>query len=502
MSNKIIELEIPVNRVEGDLDIKIKIKDNKIIDAKSVGTLYRGFENILKGRVPLDSLVITPRVCGICSVAHLLAAAKALDNAYKIIPPPQAVRIRNLSILAESVQSDLRQHYLMYMSDFASDYYKDKEFSAVAKEYYEPFKGTFAIKTLDITKDILKVIALLGGQWPHTSHIVPGGVISQVYAQELLEIHNYISKTQIHLVKEIYTQTLEELCKINSFEALEKNITKYPDSQLAIFTNIAKETNLFHTGKTGYGFISYGCVDNPNEHGKSFIPAGYSDGKTLYPFDESKITEDATYAWFKFDRPLHPFDGLTEVQVKKEKAYTWAKAVRYDAKTVQTGPLAEFLMLEDPLFLDLIEKFGDSTYVRQLARFLRPSRLIGYMLKMTDEALEHIQDPVYIKPTEIVDTQGYGLTTAARGALGHWIKIKDSKIDSYQIISPTTWNGSPKDGNEQAGPWEKALIGLEIQDYDNPIEMGHIIRSFDPCLVCTVHSIDNDKISYKIGYRG
>jgi len=348
----------------------------------------------------------------------------------------------------------------------------------------------------------LKVIALLGGQWPHTSHIVPGGVVSQVYAQELLEIHNYISQTKTHLQKDIYNQTLDELCQIDSYEALEKNIKKYPSSQLAIFTNIAKKTNLFHIGKTGYGFISYGCVDKPNEHGKSFIPAGYSDGKILYPFDESKITEDSTYAWFKSDQPLHPFDGLTQVEVKKEKAYTWAKAVRYDAKTAQTGPLSEFLMLEDPLFLDLIEKFGDSSYVRQLARLLRPSRFIKYMLEMTDEALEHIEDSVYTKPVEIADTQGYGLTSAARGALGHWVKIKDSKIESYQIISPTTWNGSPKDANEQAGPWEKALIGLEIQDYDNPIEMGHVIRSFDPCLVCTVHSVDNTNISYKIGYRG
>jgi len=501
MNNKIIELEIPINRVEGDLDIKIKIKDNKIIDAKSVGTLYRGFENILKGRVPLDSLVITPRVCGICSVSHLLAAAKALDNAFDITPPPQAVRIRNLSILAESVQSDLRQHYLMYMSDFASEYYKEKKFYDVAKKFYEPFKGTFSIKTLDITKDILKIIALLGGQWPHTSHIVPGGVVSQVYAQELLEIYNYISKTKEHLEQDIYHQTLDELSEINSYESLEKNIEKYPNSQLAIFTNIAMETKLFHIGKTGYGFISYGCVDNPNEHGKSFIPAGYSDGKTLYPFDESKITEDSTYAWFKFDKPLHPFDGLTEVSIKKENAYTWSKAVRYDTKTVQTGPLAEFLMLEDPLFLDLIDKFGDSSYVRQLARLLRPSRFINYMLKMTNEALEHIEDSVYTKPVEVADTQGYGLTSAARGALGHWVKIKNSKIESYQIISPTTWNGSPKDGEEQAGPWEKALIGLEIQDYDNPIEMGHVIRSFDPCLVCTVHSVDKTNISYKIGYR-
>lgn len=406
MSKKIVELEIPVNRVEGDLDIKIKIEDNKIVDAKS------------KGRVPLNALVITPRVCGICSVSHLVAAPKALDNAFGVTPPPQAVRIRNLSLLAESLQSDLRQHYLMYMPDFASEYYKERAFYEQAKQQYEPFKGSYAIKTLDITKDILKIIALLGGQWPHTSHIVPGGVVSQVYAQELLEIHNYISKTKKALEEDIYHQSLEELLSIDSYEALEKNIAKHSESQLAIFTKIAKETNLFEIGKTGYGFISYGCVDKPDNPSQSFIPAGYSDGKKYYSFDEGKITEDSTYAWLSSTKPLHPFDGLTEVAVKKEQAYTWAKAVRYDTKAVQTGPLAEFLMLEDPLFLDLIEKFGDSSYVRQLARLLRPSRFIHYMLEMTNEALEHIQDSVYTKQ-EIAETQGYGLTGASRGALGH-----------------------------------------------------------------------------------
>ena len=499
MSKKTIELEIPINRVEGDLDIKIKIKNNKIVDAKSVGTLYRGFENILTGRVPLDALVITPRVCGICSLSHLLAAAKALDNAFEITPPPQAVRIRNLSILAESLQSDLRQHFLMFMPDFSSEYYKDKNFYAQAKELYEPFKGSYAVKTLDITKDILKIVALLGGQWPHTSHIVPGGVVSQIYAQDLLEIYNYLNKTKNYLEKEIYHQSLEEIDSIDSYEALEKNIEKYPTSQLATFTKMAKETNLFYTGKTGYGFISYGCVDKPDDPTKSFIPAGFSDGKTFFPLQQSRITEDATYAWFTSEKPLHPLNGLTEVKRNKEEAYTWVKAVRYDDKVAQTGPIAEFMMLKDPLFLDLIEKFGDATYVRQLARFLRPRRFVKYMFEMVNEAIEHIQDEVYIKPKNRVNTQGYGLSSAARGALGHWVKIKDSKIESYQIIAPTTWNGSPKDANEAYGPWEKALLGLKIKDVDNPMEMGHVIRSFDPCLVCTVHSMDNNSIAYTVG---
>ena len=91
------------------------------------------------------------------------------------------------------------------------------------------------------------------------------------------------------------------------------------------------------------------------------------------------------------------------------------------------------------------------------------------------------------------DGEGFGLIEAPRGSLGHWLKVKDAKIEKYQIITPTAWNASPRDSNGVRGPWEEALIGTEIEDIDNPVEVDHIIRSFDPCLVCTVHAINVQK---------
>jgi hydrogenase large subunit len=85
--------------------------------------------------------------------------------------------------------------------------------------------------------------------------------------------------------------------------------------------------------------------------------------------------------------------------------------------------------------------------------------------------------------------EGFGLIEAPRGSLGHWIKIKDAKIERYQIITPTAWNASPRDSSGERGPWEQAMVGTEIKNRDNPVEVDHIIRSFDPCLVCTVHAI-------------
>jgi len=489
LAKKVIELQVPLNRVEGDLDIKVKIEDGVITDAKSVGTLYRGFENILKDRDPLDALVMTPRVCGICSISHLGAAVKALEDAYDITPPAQAIRLRNLSIMCENLQSDVKQVFLMFMADFAHEYYKDYSFYDDAKKYYEPFKGELSRHLLDATKNILKIIAYIGGQWPHTSHMVPGGLNVLAEDLEILRIKHLIEKFKLWYEDEVLKCSFDEFDKVTSIEEFDKFCEKYPQSHVSIFYDIAKQTNLLSTGTTGYGFINYGAIDYVDK--STMVPQSYFDTK-LNKLDLNKITEDVTYSWYDGD-VTNPMDGVTKPNAKKEKAYSFTKAPRYDDKVVQTGPLGEELALGNKLFLEFYEKYSDSTFLRELARMLRPIRFAKVMKEEIAEVIKNKKDPIYVKPKIKANTQGIGLTHAARGALGHWIKIRNGKIANYQIISPTTWNGSPKDKDANFGAWEKALIGVKIKDIDNPMEMGHIIRSFDPCLVCTVHFIGKDK---------
>jgi hydrogenase large subunit len=90
-------------------------------------------------------------------------------------------------------------------------------------------------------------------------------------------------------------------------------------------------------------------------------------------------------------------------------------------------------------------------------------------------------------------SNGMGLTEAPRGSLGHWIAIDNWRIDNYQAVVPTTWNGSPRDDNGVMGPFEQALIGTPIADIENPIEVGRVIRSFDPCLACAIHIVEGDR---------
>ncbi|AAX65461.1 TPA: nickel-dependent hydrogenase large subunit [Salmonella enterica subsp. enterica serovar Choleraesuis] len=87
--------------------------------------------------------------------------------------------------------------------------------------------------------------------------------------------------------------------------------------------------------------------------------------------------------------------------------------------------------------------------------------------------------------------KGVGFSEAPRGALGHWIKIENQKIDSYQCVVPTTWNAGPRDDKGQIGAYEAALMGTKLAVPDQPLEILRTLHSFDPCLACSTHVIDN-----------
>jgi hydrogenase large subunit len=127
--------------------------------------------------------------------------------------------------------------------------------------------------------------------------------------------------------------------------------------------------------------------------------------------------------------------------------------------------------------------------IRQLARLIRPATLLPavdiWLREMTT-----CSSPYYRQYLKRTSGQGVGAITAPRGALGHWIRMREGVISNYQVITPTAWNGSPRDARGIRGPWEEALVGTALKDPAHPIEVEHVVRSFDPCLVCTVHLVD------------
>jgi len=216
--------------------------------------------------------------------------------------------------------------------------------------------------------------------------------------------------------------------------------------------------------------------------------------------DMSKVAEQVKHSWYKDGAPKHPSEGVTEFQPDKDGAYSWLKAPRYDGKVYEVGPLARIVTT----YLDgneAVKGLVDST----LAKFnASPSVLFSVLGRHAARAFscKVIMDsmpgwllelkpgePAYVEYEIPDEAQGMGIVDGARGALGHFIEIKDKRIANYQCVVPTTWNCSPQYDKGQPGPVEQALIGTKIKDEANPFEIVRIVRSFDPCIACAVHLV-------------
>jgi uptake hydrogenase large subunit len=493
-------INLHMNRVEGDLEVSANVLDGVVVDAWCKGTMYRGFERIMVGRGPLDGLVITPRICGICSTSHLMAAARALDSIAKVEPPPNAHRIRNVALMAEHVQSDVRHTILMFAGDLVNPAHEDDPHFEEAVRRFEPFKGESVVEVLRETKKVLEVVAILGGQWPHSSFMIPGGIASVPSASDLLQCLLLVQQYRQWYERRILGCSIERFSEVRSLADLDAWLDEAPahrDGDLGFLIRCMRSMRLDRVG-AGYGnFMTFGSLQMPEDtavrapgDGAFLEPGAFARGTEVHPFDQDKVSEHVAHSWFvDYDDGRHPFDGETRPYASGSEGekYSWAKAPRYRNQPAETGPLAEAIAAGNHLIQDLVGRHGPSAFVRQLARIIRPVHLLPAMQMWIGET--KTDEGFYKQPKPIENGRGYGLCHAGRGVLGHWVEITDGAISHYQIITPTAWNASPRDSTDQRGPIEEALIGTPVTDPDNPIDVFHVVRSFDPCLVCTVHTV-------------
>lgn len=502
----ILKKVIPLNRVEGDLEIHIELdRNNEVVDARSVGTMYRGIENLMTGRGPLDGLVITPRICGICTTSHLNAAAKALDMAFSAAVPDNARRLRNVTLMVEQMQNDLRHLFLLFLTDFTDARYARAPWYGQALQRYQTIRGTMALEVVQETRKVIEVVAILGGQWPHSSFMVPGGVVSVPSGNDIAQCRHIMRAFRRWYERRILGCSLERWRNVRSQGDLDAWLEEDDDhrsSELGFFIQLAGSVGLNRIGRAHDCFISSGGVDMPHDtrvqgddESRQLFPPGIFTPLGPAPFDPEKITEDVAAAFFKAEgKSRHPYEGrtVTDADTRDPGKYSWAKAPRYDGRPMETGPLADMLSAGDPLFTEAVRTRGASVFLRELARMVRAAHLLPAVDQWLVEMTE-CDTPFYQEYWKQLSAQGHGFVPAPRGFLGHWVVIKEGRIANYQVITPTTWNGSPRDGDGVRGPWEEAIMGLQVDDPQNPIEVGQVVRSFDPCLVCTVHAVRTDK---------
>jgi uptake hydrogenase large subunit len=519
--SKKMELKVhSLGRVEGDLDVRVAVEDGVVVDAWTEATMFRGFEIILKGKDPQAGLIVTPRICGICGGSHLTKAVYALDTAWHTEVPPNATLIRNVAQAAETIQSIPRWFYALFAIGLTHQNYASSDLYDEVVQRWAPFEGEHYAIGVTVSSKPVEIYAIFGGQWPHSSFMVPGGVVS---APTLSDITRSIS------ILEHYRETwLEKILLGCSVERWLENKTwsdvlnwlderaEHRNSDLGLFIRYSMDIGLDKYGAGPGRYLAAGSFPHPQKYRFPTIDgrnaalisrSGVFDGNNFHDFDQERIREDHTHSFFRGSGSLHPFNGVTDpidpTEGQKEGKYTFAKAPRYEvpgmgAVSLEAGPLARQVIAGrpgaeewqdyDPLFLNIIQEIGPSVMVRVLARLHEAAK---YYLRMRDWLKQiDLNEKFYIKPRELPEGRGFGATEAARGALMDWIQIKDGKIDNYQVITPTAWNIGPRDGQGQRGPIETAMIGVPVRNPEDPVELAHIAQSYDSCLVCTVHAYD------------
>lgn len=509
----------PITRIEGHFALEVEIENGKVKDAWTSGTLFRGFEIILKGRDPRDAWHLTQRICGVCPTSHGHTSAMSVDDAAKIRPPDNGRLVRNVVEGAQFLHSHILWFYHLTGLDYVdvvsalsakpSDpeliAVQDKLKSFVASGQLGPFANGYwghpaykltpelnlrvvssYLKALTIQAKASHLSALFGGRMPMTMTSPPGGasVVPTVdmmtqFKFRLQEIQNFVDNVFIPDVLAVAPFYLD-------YAAI---------------------------GKGPGNYLAWGVFEDASfDPKKRLFPRGaiFNSQLTVVDAKPDEVTEDVTHGWYENGPALNPKEGVTKpdfTEYDTNKKYTWAKAPRYQGKPMEVGALSRMLIAylngnptAKKLIDDTLKALGQagkptvllSVLGRIAARVLETKMIADQMVLWGDEMLNNInvgKNKVWTSYDMPQSATGIGLWEAPRGALGHWINIEGKVIKNYQCVVPTTWNVGPRDEKNVRGPIEEALIGTPVVDPNKPLEILRVVHSFDPCLACTVHVI-------------
>ena len=381
------------------------------------------------------------------------------------------------------------------------------------------------LEALDFQKEIVKIHTIYGGKNPHPNWLVGGvpcainvdgtGAVGAINMERLNLVSSIIDRS-IEFVQKVY---LPDVVAIGSF---------YKDW-------------LYGGGLSGKSVMSYGDIpENANDYSAKNLklPRGVilnGNLNEILPIDHGdpeQIQEFVTHSWYKYpdeSKGLHPWDGVTEPnyqlgpnakgtktdikELDEGGKYSWIKAPRWRGNAVEVGPLARYIIgyaQNRPEFKEPTDKLLKALNLPVTALFSTLGRTAARALECDWAAtqMRYFQDKLVARikagdsSTANIDkwkpeswpkeAKGYGFTEAPRGALAHWIKIKETRIDNYQCVVPTTWNGSPRDPKGNIGAFEASLMDTPMADPEKPLEILRTIHSFDPCLACSTHVMSPD----------
>ncbi|MDR3496181.1 MAG: nickel-dependent hydrogenase large subunit [Ancalomicrobiaceae bacterium] len=474
----------PFNRVEGDLELGLDIEAGVVTAARVTAPTYRGFEQILVGRPALDALAIAPRICGICSVSQSIAAATALRAIAGIVPPPNGVLAANIAHAAENIADHLTHFAVFFMPDFTRRAYAGRAWYEAAVAAFAAHTGRASADILPARARLLHILGAVAGKWPHSLAFQPGGTTRALDLGARMRLSGIVEEFARCFEASVLGVAVDVLLELATPEALAA-YAEETAGLLPLFLRMAADTGCDALGPGPGPLMSFGAY--PSGDGPLFPAGVYEEGVGASPLDASTITEDPSHAWMA-GKPTHPAAGDTRPDADKTSGYSFAKAPRLAGRPVEVGAIARQAIAGQPLIRTLLARDGGSRVTsRIVGRMLEVARLIGAMRGWIG-ALDANGPYCADGPARFPDGAGSGLIEAARGSLGHWVEVKSGRIARYQIVAPTTWNFSPRDEGGVPGPLEQALAGLDVGEAGaEAVAVQHIVRSFDPCMVCTAH---------------
>jgi len=367
------------------------------------------------------------------------------------------------------------------------------------------------LEALDWQKDVIRMHATLGSKNPHAQTYIVGGMAVPVDPTS----QNALNAGSLAFMHELAKKAHRFVDKV------------YIPDLLAV-ASFYKEWAGYGGGVGNYLSVGEYALDGKPNTNNYWLPSGVIIGKNLgkvEPVDHNKINEYVTRSWYTYPEGdgagKHPWEGVTDYrytgpkppykELDTSKKYSWIKSPRYEDMPMEVGPLARMLVayasghkrVQEVVNL-VLDKLGVgpaalfSTLGRTAARGVEtlvvsemiPAWIDELAANMKKGDLAIADNSKWDPSTWPSEAKGYGFHEAPRGALGHWIRIKDKAIENYQCVVPSTWNASPRDARGQMGPYESALVGTPVADPEQPVEILRTVHSFDPCMACAVHVLD------------
>lgn len=367
------------------------------------------------------------------------------------------------------------------------------------------------LEALEWQKEIIKIHSIFGGKNPHPNYLVGG-----VPCSFNLNNSNAINADRLAMVDKLLTDAKTFIDQVY-----------IPD--LMAVASFYKDW-----GSIGGGVANFLAFGDLPVNGYADVeaykfPRGIVLDRNLaevIPVDASdpeQIQEQIAHSYYNYETgdAKHPWEGETNLHytgpeppyehLNVEDKYSWLKTPRWRGKAMEVGPLARMLVgyaSGKDEFVQLVNwALGElevpvdalfSTLGRTAARGLETVLVAGWAQEFYDKLLANIKNgdsrtfnnELWKPGSWPSSARGVGLSEAPRGALSHWIVIRNGRIENYQMVVPSTWNASPRDTAGQLSAYEASLIGTPVSDPDNPLEILRTIHSFDPCIACAVHLYD------------